>query len=196
MQYIVCYNDFDTLYCKQKCRKCYNHEEYIRNIERYRKYRLIHKEKIEAYRKIDYQKNKQYYLDKHKQWVENNRERERKNNNSYKKRRMKEDDLYYLKVTLRSHINECLVRRNNYGTIIKGTLHTEDILGCSFEEFKIYIEKKFQSGMTWQNHGEWHLDHIIPLASAKTKDEVIKLCHYINYQPLWAKDNLKKGAKI
>ena len=151
MQCIVCYNDFDTLYCKQKCRKCYNHEEYIRNIERYRKYRLIHKEKIEAYRKIDYQKNKQYYLDKHKQWVENNRERERKNNN---------------------------------------------ILGCSFEEFKIYIEKKFQSGMTWQNHGEWHLDHVIPLASAKTKDEVIKLCHYTNYQPLWAKDNLKKGAKI
>ena len=50
--------------------------------------------------------------------------------------------------------------------------------------------------MTLENHGEWHLDHIIPLAIAKTEEEIIKLNHYTNFQPLWAIDNLKKGAKI
>jgi len=69
---------------------------------------------------------------------------------------------------------------------------TEKILGCSFEEFKKYIEEQFDPWMNWYNHGRytgkinetWHFDHIIPLASADTKKEVIKLCHYTNFQPL------------
>ena len=50
--------------------------------------------------------------------------------------------------------------------------------------------------MTLENHGEWHIDHIMPLASAKTKEDVIRLNNYINLQPLWAEDNLRKGTKI
>lgn len=50
--------------------------------------------------------------------------------------------------------------------------------------------------MTWENRGEWHIDHIIPLASASTEEELLALCHYTNLQPLWAFDNLSKGAKI
>ena len=50
--------------------------------------------------------------------------------------------------------------------------------------------------MNWDNHGEWHIDHKIPLSSAKTEKELIGLCHYTNLQPLWALDNLKKGNKI
>ena len=50
--------------------------------------------------------------------------------------------------------------------------------------------------MNWNNQGEWHIDHIIPLASASTEEELLKLCHYRNLQPLWAKDNLEKQAKI
>jgi hypothetical protein len=70
------------------------------------------------------------------------------------------------------------------------------MLGCDLHTAKAHLEKQFTDGMTWANHGEWHIDHIIPCASAKTEEELIKLFHYENLQPLWAIDNLKKGAKI
>jgi hypothetical protein len=72
----------------------------------------------------------------------------------------------------------------------------EIILGCTIEEFINYIQSKFTDGMTLKNHGEWHLDHIIPIATATTEEDVIKLNHYTNFQPLWAEDNLSKGSKI
>jgi len=61
---------------------------------------------------------------------------------------------------------------------------------------KKHIEKQFTKGMSWKNQGDWHIDHIMPLASANTIEETIRLCHYTNLQPLWALDNLEKGAKI
>ena len=50
--------------------------------------------------------------------------------------------------------------------------------------------------MTWENRSDWHIDHIIPIASAITEEDVIRLNHYTNLRPLWAKDNLAKGAKM
>lgn len=73
---------------------------------------------------------------------------------------------------------------------------TDEYLGCTYEEGRNYLASLFTEGMTWDNHGEWHIDHIIPLASAKTREELEPLFHYTNLQPLWAEDNLKKGAKI
>lgn len=72
----------------------------------------------------------------------------------------------------------------------------EDILGCSTEELKKYLEKHFRDGMSWENYGDWHLDHITPLKEAKTKKEIFNLNHYTNLQPLWAKENLKKNAYL
>ena len=73
--------------------------------------------------------------------------------------------------------------------------NTNKILGADYETIKYYMENKFNDGMNWGNHGKWHIDHITPLASAK-KNELIKLCHYTNLQPLWAKDNMIKSEKI
>ena len=74
---------------------------------------------------------------------------------------------------------------------------TTELLGCSFEEVWNHLESKFQPGMTKENHGLWHVDHIRPCASFDLTDpEQQKICfHYTNLEPMWAIDNLKKGAK-
>lgn len=72
-------------------------------------------------------------------------------------------------------------------------MKSEEILGCSFQQFKDHIESQFTNGMYWLNHGEWHLDHKVPLALANNVDELIKLNHWTNFQPLWSDDNLSKG---
>ena len=72
-----------------------------------------------------------------------------------------------------------------------------DILGTSYENAKLHIEFLFESGMTWENHGEWHIDHIIPLAAAEKDFELSKkLGHYLNLQPLWNSDNLIKNDSL
>ena len=90
-------------------------------------------------------------------------------------------------------MKESFRRGNNQ---YKKSAKSETILGCTILEFRNYIESKFTEGMSLNNHGEWHLDHIIPLASATTEEDIIRLNHYTNFQPLWAKDNLIKGCKI
>lgn len=73
---------------------------------------------------------------------------------------------------------------------------TKDILGCDYQTLFDHINSKFTEGMSWDRIGnEIHIDHIIPLSSAKTEEDVIRLNHYTNLQPLWASDNLKKGSK-
>jgi hypothetical protein len=71
-------------------------------------------------------------------------------------------------------------------------------LGCSIARFKLFIEYQFKSGMTWDNRGEWHLDHVKPLSSFDLTDrqQFLDACHYTNYQPMWAEDNIKKGADL
>ena len=74
---------------------------------------------------------------------------------------------------------------------------TEQLLGCSFVDFKLYLENKFESWMTYENHGKynsefnygWDIDHIIPLNSGNTEEEIIRLCYYTNLQPLCSKMN-------
>ena len=74
---------------------------------------------------------------------------------------------------------------------------TLQLLGASVDQVWNYLESQFQPGMTRQNHGLWHLDHKRPCASFDLNDPKQQaICfHYTNLQPLWAKDNLKKGAK-
>lgn len=73
---------------------------------------------------------------------------------------------------------------------------TAEILGCGWDELVRHIESRFSDGMSWKNRRLWHLDHVIPLASARTEEELVALCHYTNLQPLWAEDNFKKSDKL
>jgi len=76
----------------------------------------------------------------------------------------------------------------------KGT-KTEKMLGIDFNSLKQYLENQFTKGMSWDNYGKWHIDHIIPLSSANTEEELKLLCHYKNLQPLWSFDNISKNGK-
>ena len=106
------------------------------------------------------------------------------------KKRYNSDTLYKLIHNLRCRTKEYLKLHNSKGK-------TFDIIGCSPQQLKEHIENKFTEGMCWDLLGKQiHIDHIIPLSLAKTEEEVYKLCHYTNLQPLWAKDNLSKGSKI
>lgn len=122
----------------------------------------------------------------------------RKNNPNYYAKLVKErkriDPLFKLISNIRCSIKQSLKRKK----FNKNNSKTEQILGCTFEQFKQYIEKQFESWMRWENHGlynkdtfnyGWDLDHIIPISSAKTKEDIIKLNHYTNFQPLCSKIN-------
>jgi type II secretory ATPase GspE/PulE/Tfp pilus assembly ATPase PilB-like protein len=111
--------------------------------------------------------------------------------NRYYSDRKKSDKLFKLSSRIRSIISK-QINKNN----LKKSEKTEDIIGCSFNEFKNYLESKFDDNMNWENYGEWHLDHIIPISYAKTEEEIYELNHYTNFQPLWAKDNLSKGNRF
>ena len=71
------------------------------------------------------------------------------------------------------------------------------LLGCGLDEARLHISKQFQPGMSWENHGAWHIDHIKPIAlfDLSNSAEQLECFNYRNLQPLWAKDNLSKGAR-
>jgi hypothetical protein len=107
------------------------------------------------------------------------------------KDRYKTDSLFKLKVAMRTRVYKVLTyfKYPKRGSIFK-------YLGCDIHTLRTHLEIQFKDNMSWDNYGEWHVDHIIPLSSAKNEEELIKLCHYTNLQPLWAIDNLKKSDKI
>lgn len=76
-------------------------------------------------------------------------------------------------------------------------MKTMTLIGCTVAELRDHLEAKFQPGMTWENYGKWHVDHIRPCASFDLLDpgEQVKCFHFTNLQPLWAAENHAKGAK-
>ena len=140
------------------------------------KYRSENKEKIKITKKKYYVVNR--YVIQHKQKI-------------YNKNRYASDILYRLRIVARGRLGQ--IFRHGFTK----TKHTITLIGCSWETLKKYIESKFKPNMSWNNYGKfgWHMDHIIPLSSAKTKEDVERLCHYTNLQPLWQSENLSKGSK-
>lgn len=196
--------------CKP-CRYLQNKKYIELNKDKIKKYIELNQEKIKEFNKKYYQDNKEilrekakqkYHLnteyqkqyrlknkEKIKEWHKLNNEKRRKQESD----RRKTDSFYKFKNNTRTLI---------YGSFKRGTnkytkkTKTETILGCTIQEFRDYIQKKFKKGMCFENHGKWHLDHIVPLASAKTEEEIIKLNHYSNFQPLWAEENIRKGNRL
>ncbi len=129
-----------------------------------------------------------------KAWCDKNREKVRAYHNAYIKNRSKTDIQYKLGRSLRSRLWNSM-----QGTGISKRGSAVKLLGCSLTVFKEHLESLFLPGMTWDNHGEWHIDHIKPLTAFDLTDtEQLKIvCHYTNMQPLWASDNISKGgAKV
>lgn len=93
-----------------------------------------------------------------------------------------------------------LLRGRVRAAITKGykSAHTLELLGCSIDELKVHLEQQFEPGMTWDNYGEWHIDHIIPCNYFDlTKEENQRICfNYRNLQPLWAEENHKKNDSL
>jgi hypothetical protein len=123
----------------------------------------------------------------HNCYLEMSREHVRKSiSNKYKT-----NPKFRFEMSIRSLIIQSL-NRSGY----KKNSRTHEILGCDFQTFKTHIEKQFLKGMTWENRGEWHLDHIYPVSKARDEKHLIELNHYTNFRPLWAFDNISKNNKI
>lgn len=168
---------------KKEYSKNYYYNNREKKVEYGKNYYLINKEKKKEY--------DQKYSEKYKNVRKENNKKNRDNINEKERNRYSNDYMYNIIRRVRKRLYSFLKSHN-----ITKKNKTFDIVGCSPEFLKEYIEKQFTEGMSWVNRNEWHIDHIIPLSSAKTEEEIYKLCHYTNLQPLWAEDNIKKGNKI
>lgn len=110
----------------------------------------------------------------------------------YRKIKLKTSEQYKLERKIRAKTRAVVARK--YGRFN----YKLKYFGCSTAELKYYIEKKFKEGMSWENRGKWHIDHIRPLCSFNLSDEneFLKACYYTNLQPLWAEENFEKGRKF
>jgi hypothetical protein len=171
-------------------------------------YREKNKEKLNEYQKKWKESNSEKVKESQKKWKENNSEKVKESQKKHQKEwylknkkilnekiKLKKltNPIFSISCSLRKRMSEYL-RKNN---ILKKN-KTFEIVGLNPIELSHYLESKFTEGMSWDNYGKygWHIDHIIPLSSAKTEKELYKFCHYTNLQPLWAFDNLSKGSKI
>ena len=113
--------------------------------------------------------------------------------NRWKKMRRRSDPIFALKQRCSDRLRIFLGRlgwRKQRGV--------DSMIGCTYGRLKVHLESQFKPGMTWENAGYhgWHIDHKMPLATAKSVEDVYRLFHFKNLQPLWQKENLSKGARV
>ncbi len=143
----------------------------------------------EEYRK----KNREKLNEKQKEYQKKNKESYNEYQKKYQKERRKTDPKFRLSQSMSANINQSL-------KLGKNGRHWEIIVGYTIQDLIKYLEQRFQEGMNWGNYGEWHIDHVIPIAVFNfTKSEHIDFqrCWALsNLQPLWAKENKRKKDKL
>jgi hypothetical protein len=172
-----------TLEEKKEAKRIYDKAYQAANKEKRRKYLEDNRDRININKKAYYEANKDKIINKIKTYQKDNLDKI----NQYQKERLKTDVLFKLKTNIRNLIGNSL-RKNKFKKLSK----TEQILGCSYEEFKVHLESRFEEWMTWDNRGlyngtpnyGWDIDHIIPLDTATNEIELIQLNHHTNLQPL------------
>jgi hypothetical protein len=202
---------------KSEMFKNYSREYYEKNKdiqkEKHTEYVILNKEKIKVKKKEYREKNKEKIKEYEKNYRQNvrskdinfkeymkvyrskNKENIKTHRNNYELNRRQNEPLYKLKCNISSLIRQS-IKLKGY---MKET-RTHEILGCSYEDFKIHLEKQFTEWMTWDNYGNpvdglikpnktWDIDHIIPTSSATSEEELLKLNHYTNLQPLCSYHN-------
>jgi len=206
----MAYRDLEKKKAYQKAwRETHKEEKKAQN----KVYREAHKEEMKAYQKAWYEVNKderkaymKAYLeankDERKAYLEANKEKRKayikdyhKNHKeeikayikAYKKKRLKNDQLYAFKYIVRKVTAQAFKRRG-----FKKNSHTEKLLGCTFEDLLKHLNPPSDF---FTNRSKYNIDHIIPFATAKTIEDVIRLCHYTNLQILTAEENLAKSDK-
>lgn len=210
-------NDFPKR--ENRCKECRNihykifKENKSEELKEYRRqYRIDNKEILKEKRDVYYEENCEFLKEKSSKFREENREVVNNNKSEYYKKkenrekvssyirnRKENDPLFKTSCNIRSLIGKS-IKDGGYSKKSK----TYEILGCSFDEFKIYIESKFEDWMNWSNNGvyneeynvTWQFDHIIPISNAETEEDLIKLNYYTNFQPLCGKKNLEKSNAI
>lgn len=177
-------------------------EYYSENIEKVseykRSYATDNKDKLYNYMHNYYIENKEELDAKNKKYdIENRkslniiRNKRNKDNsevlNRKKRERRLNDPVYRISQNIRTYIRYCIKSKG-----LQKKTKTQTILGCSYDEFRLYLESKFEPWMNWDNYGKhngeinygWDIDHILPIASAVTEEDIIKLNHHSNLQPL------------
>lgn len=187
--------------------KEYKADYYEKNKERlrekYHEYYENNSDKLKAYQKKYREENAEKVFERRKKYRERNAEiiKQRKKEyaienkdkiNAYFLRKLREDELFKLKFQIRNLVRMSLKSRG-----FNKTSSTAKILGCDYDTFWQHLLKSWKRNYGKEYNGEpYHIDHIIPLATAKTKDDVIKLCHYSNLQMLKPENNMSKKANL
>jgi hypothetical protein len=168
-------------------------KHYQENKEKYKArakaWKASNPEKVSAGLKSYRERNKELLATKSREYYQSHTEQHKLWNLNWM-RESRKDPIFRLAKNMRHRLYKALKGET------KGISAVKD-LGCSIGQLKLYIENQFEPGMSWDNYGEWHLDHVVPIShfDLSEKSQLLEAFNWLNYQPLWARDNLKKGNK-
>ena len=153
------------------------------------------KERLKENHKNWSEKNREYLTEYHKQWRLENVDKWRKTKRDYERNRKARDPLYKLISNFRTAIYQVLKESN-----VEKNKHYFDILKYTPEELITHLENKFTDKMSWDNYGDWHVDHKLPITHFNIQEmgdsEFMKCWSLVNLQPMWGVDNIKKSNKL